>query len=71
MPMYALVTLPLIDELPQDVIQVWYADNACATGKLTSLRRWWDAISTGCQKYGYFVNASKTWLVTKEAIASS
>ena len=53
MPMYALATLPLIEQLPQDVTQVWYADDACATGKLTSLCRWWDAIST---EYGYSVN---------------
>ena len=39
MPMYALATLPLIEQLPQDVTQVWYADDACATGKLTSLHR--------------------------------
>ena len=70
MPMYALATLPLIDQLPQDVTQVWYTDDACATGKLTSLRRWWDAISTHSQKFGYFVNVSKTWLVTKEACES-
>ena len=70
MPMYALATLPLIEQLPQDVTQVWYANYASATGKLTSLRRWWDAISTQGQKFGYLVNTSKTWLVTKETCES-
>ena len=65
MPMYALATLPLIDQLPQDVTQVWYVDDASATGKLTSLCRWWN-ISTHGQKFGFLVNASKTWLVMKE-----
>ena len=68
MPMYALATLPLIDQLPQDVTQVWYADDACATGKLTSLCSWWDAISTHGQKFGYFVNASKTGWSQKKLV---
>jgi len=36
MPMYALATLPLIAQLPSDVFQVWYADNACAGGDVTN-----------------------------------
>ena len=67
---YTLATLPLIEQLPQDVTQVWYVDDACTTGKLTSLRRWWDAISTRGQKFGYFMNASKTWLVMNKTFES-
>ena len=32
MPMYALAMLPLMSKLPDDVTQVWYADDACACG---------------------------------------
>ena len=69
MPMYALATLPLIKNLNHalsDINQVWYADDASAAGKITRLREWWNQIETQGPKYGYFANAIKTWLVTKE-----
>ena len=46
--------------------QTWYADDAAATGKIASLRIWWDEISHLGPSYGYYANGSKTWLVTKE-----
>ena len=69
MPMYALATIPLIRKLKSkvnDVNQVWYADDASGAGKANRLREWWDLINTEGPKYGYFTNASKTWLVSKE-----
>lgn len=44
----------------------WYADDASATGGLDSIRYWWDKLSRIGPAFGYFANASKTWLVTKE-----
>ena len=38
MPFYALTTIPLLQRLPLGVVQVWYADDACASGKLCVLR---------------------------------
>ena len=69
MPMYALATIPLIRKLKEcvtDVNQVWYADDASGAGKINRLRVWWDHINTLGPKFGYFTNAKKTWLVTKE-----
>lgn len=69
MPMYALATIPLIKKLHHhlvDVSQVWYADDASAAGKIVRLREWWSHLSSQGPKYGYFANATKTWLVTKE-----
>ena len=42
MPFYALATVPLIRHLDEaeDLKQVWYADDASATGSLTSLPCW-------------------------------
>ncbi len=39
MPMYAIATLPLIKELRSETeaTQVWYADDACAIGKIRDL----------------------------------
>ena len=68
MPLYALATTPLIRRLDSadDLKQVWYADDASASGSLKSIRSWWDELSTVGPAYGYNANASKTWLVTKE-----
>ena len=65
MPMYALATLPLSDRLPNTVTQVWYADDVCACGSIVKLRDWWDRLHQVGPGFGYNVNASKTWLVTK------
>jgi len=39
MPMYAIATMPLIRQLDSasDVLQVWYADDTSAAGKLAKL----------------------------------
>eukprot|EP00731_Ephydatia_muelleri_P031762 Em0023g269a len=67
MPMYALAILPLIRHIADNVQEAWYADDATATGSLKNLRTWWDKLVTvGDSSYGYFVNAVKTWLITKE-----
>ena len=66
MPMYALATIPLLKQLPGDIKQIWYADDACACGKLRRLYQWWQHLCSVGPSYGYFVNALKTWLVTKE-----
>ena len=68
MPMYALATIPLIDQLGgiQDITQVWYADNASAAGNLPSIRTWWDRIRSLGPAFGYHANACKMWLIAKE-----
>ena len=33
---------------------------------LNILHSWWDRLTTKGPSYGYFVNPSKTWLVTKD-----
>ena len=66
MPMYAIAMIPLICRLNNDVTQVWYADDACACGRLASLRQWWDWLCELGPVFGYFPNALKTWLVVKD-----
>ena len=65
MPFYALSLVPLIKELHGLTHHIWYADDAQATGKIESLRHWWNKIIQRGQGYGYFANASKTILVVK------
>ena len=57
MPMYALVVVPLIQQLADmNVSQIWYADDASAGGDLRGLRCWWDKLSRLGPDYGYFPN---------------
>ena len=65
MPFYAIATVPLISKLSDSVDQTWYANDGAATGKLSCLRSWWDDIEKHGPSFGYYANASKTWLVTK------
>ncbi|XP_065918834.1 uncharacterized protein [Dysidea avara] len=70
MPMYALATVPLINQLHGTVDQVWYADDACACGSIQDLLIWWNQLCIKGPAFGYFVNAPKTWLVSKERFHS-
>ena len=65
MPFYALSLMPLVRELSGAIQQIWYADDAQATGSLKILREWWNLLVLRGPGYGYFVNASKTILVFK------
>ncbi|XP_064388154.1 uncharacterized protein LOC135336323, partial [Halichondria panicea] len=66
MEMYAIATNPIIKKLSKEhTKQVWFADDASASGDLHSLRKWWDTLNNIGPDYGYYPNASKTWLVVK------
>ena len=67
MAMYGLAAIPLIRRLNGPCKQVWYADDSAALGSLEHLHSWWDRLTTEGPSCGYFVNPSKTWLVTKDS----
>ena len=66
LPMYALATIPLITRLNSNALQIWYADDAAAVGKISSQHECWNKLSSLGPSYGYFTNASKTWLIIKK-----
>ena len=39
-------------------------------GRISSLRAWWDNLQSSGPDYGYYANAWKTWLITKEQYLS-
>ena len=64
-----LAMAPLIHRLSNNAIkQVWYADDATASGELSKLRSWCKQLVEIDPQYmyGYFPNASKTWMVVKK-----
>ena len=67
MPFYALATLTLIKRLSSaNILQVWYADDSSATGKLVNIKVWWEKILEEGPAFGYYANPIKSWLVVKE-----
>ena len=52
------------------VKQVWLADNSAGGGKIAILHDWHKHLSQEGEKFGYFVNGSKSWLIVRsEALA--
>ena len=66
MAMYALAIVPLVSQLHGLCKQVWFADDGTGAGNLKELRKWWDKLVDKRPAYGYFPNASKTWLIVKD-----
>ena len=65
--MYAIAITPLINSLKREPLkQVWYADDAAAGVSLKDLKAWWDRLNELGPDYGYFPNASNSWLIVKE-----
>ena len=66
MPMYAMATVPLINHLntSSNAKQVWYVDDCSAAGTLDAVYQWWKTLNVVDPAFGYFINPSKTWLLT-------
>ena len=74
MAMYVLALTPLINSLHHhqpDVSQAWFADDATAAGQLTSLLQWWRQLLSLGPLYGYYPNATKTYLIVKPQLYDS
>ena len=68
---YAIGLRPLIDRINhQDTKQLWYVDDAAATGTLDALYEWWSKLINEGPKFGYLPNPQKTWLVTDESLSA-
>ena len=65
MPFYALGTSMLIYS-NNNAKQIWLADDAAAGGSLKQLKTWWDNLICEGDKFGYFVNQKKSWLILKD-----
>ena len=45
---------------------VAFADNLNGIGTVESLKRWWSLLEEEGKKFGYYVNAKKSYLIVKE-----
>ena len=73
MSAYALAKLPLL-QFKLDFIsvnelnakEVAFADDFTVAGKLSSIKDYWSQLTSIAPKYGYFLKASKCYLIVKE-----
>ena len=65
MSFYSLGTSVLIYS-NNNAKQIWLADDAAAGGLLKQLKTWWDNLICEGEKFGYFVNQKKSWLILKD-----
>ena len=65
MAIYAIAIRPLIDRVQNEAMQIWYADDAAAAGKLSDVKEWWDKLRILGPDFGYFPNALKSIVLTK------
>ena len=63
-----LMVLEITSNSSDDVAKmVAYADDFTAGGTIESLKYWWDTLCKLGPKFGYYPQASKTWLIVKDA----
>ena len=72
MPWYSVNTVIIINQLKEFNIQTFgkcgLADDAAAAGKLKPLFEWYfNELDAEGKKYGYYVNKSKSWLISKKS----
>ena len=70
---YACSMMPLIMKLMlcedkaeyEKLLQLWYADDAAAGGKLRDMLKWWSMLCETGPLYGYHPKPSKSWVIVK------
>ena len=66
MGFYAVSTTLLSNPYRDDKAKkIFYADDGSGGGKLADLRNWWDDLKMNGPLFGYYPEATKTWLITK------
>ena len=65
MSLFALGTIPILHKLQSisEVKQVWLADDVTGYGGIESLHKLWNYIISEGQKYGYYANEKKSFLI--------
>ena len=62
--MYAIGTMP-INSSNSIARQVWCADDLAAGSRVENIKRWWEKLVEIGLLYGYYLNSSKTHILTK------
>ena len=76
MMIYAIKIIPLIlrtvealsSSSTKNTKAAWYSDDFFGAGTIKGLRKMWTFIESEGSKYGYYQEATKSWLIVKEEI---
>ena len=75
MPMYAIAVTSLRSRIKQPEEETTrhaaFADDFAGAGTIFSIREWWNPIVENGPKFGYYPNASKSWLLVKRSRRTS
>ena len=73
MAVYAIAIIPMIlmivditSKIDDSTKTAAYADDVTAAGKIIQLKNWWKTLCILGPKFGYYPEASKSWLIVKE-----
>lgn len=73
MAVYAIAIIPMIlmivditSKIDDSTKTAAYADDVTAAGKVIQLKNWWKTLCMLGPKFGYYPEASKSWLIVKE-----
>ena len=66
MILYAIGTIPMIQKLSTEGIQIWYADDAPVIGELPKIYNWLNRLLKIGPLFGYFPEPTKCHLVVEE-----
>ena len=73
MAVYAIAIIPMIlmivditSKIDESTKTAAYADDVTAAGKIIQLKNWWKTLCNLGPKFGYYPEASKSWLIVKE-----
>ena len=67
----AVTTSALLRRYQPAVSQAWFVDDATAAGQLAPLLQWWKQLLSLGPLYGYYPNATKTYLIVKPQLYDS
>ena len=71
--LYVIAIIPMIlmivdttSKIDDSTKTAAYADDLTAAGKIIQLKNWWETLCMLSPKFGYYPEASKSWLIVKE-----
>ena len=75
MAVYAIAIIPMIlmivditSKIDDSTKTAAYADDVTAAGKIIQLKNWWKTLCILGPKFGYYPEASKSWLIVKKKL---
>ena len=63
-----LIIVDITSKIDDSTKAAAYADDVTAAGKIIQLKNWWKMLCLLGPKFGYYPEASKSWLIVKNKL---